>query len=70
MAIASLSAVDDDMGAVIDRINQYFGTDLDRFDHTSDAVTKVHTKQGYHAGSNEQRDQLKADSRADFDAKL
>lgn len=68
MVVASMNGVVDDMGRVIDRINAHFGTDFDRFEHTPGAVAEVHEKQGYHAGPNEQREQLKADTRADFDA--
>ncbi|MCS3953189.1 hypothetical protein [Salinibacter ruber] len=68
--VLPLGAVVDDMGRVIDRINAHFGTDFDRFEHTPDAVAEVHAGRGYHAGPSEQRDQLKADTRADFDAQL
>lgn len=70
MVVASLGAVVDDMGRVIDRINAHFGTDFDRFEHTPEAVAEVHAGRGYHAGPSEQRDQLKADTRADFDTQL
>jgi len=70
MVVASLGVVVDDMGRVIDRVNAHFGTDFDRFEHTSEAVAEVHADRGYHAGPSEQRDQLKADTRADFDAQL
>ena len=70
MVVASLGVVVEDMGRVIDRVNAHFGTDFDRFEHTPDAVAEVHAGRGYHAGPSEQRDQLKADTRADFDAQL
>jgi hypothetical protein len=58
------------MGRIIERINSHFGTDFDRFEHNPEAVAEVHEKQGYHAGPSEQREQLKDDTRADFDAQL
>lgn len=70
MVVASLDAVVEDMGRVIDRVNARFGTNFDRFDHTSDAVTEVHADRGYHAGPSEDRDRLKADTRTDFDDQL
>jgi hypothetical protein len=70
MVVASLGEVVTDMGRVIDRINAHFGTDFDRFEHTPEAVAEVHAGRGYHAGPSGQRDKLKADTRADFDAQL
>ncbi|MBB4062406.1 hypothetical protein [Salinibacter ruber] len=70
MVVASLGAVVEDMGAVIGQVNAHFGTDFDRFEHTPDAVAEVHSGRGYHAGPSEHRDQLKADTRTDFEKRL
>jgi len=43
MLVAPLGAVVEDMGRVIDRINKRFGTDFEHFDHTPEAVAKVHS---------------------------
>jgi len=58
------------MGRVIDHVNDRFGTDFARFEHTPDTVTEVHSKQGYHAGPSEQRATLKGETRGDFDKQL
>ena len=70
MVVAPLRSVANDMGHVIDRINKRFGTDFERFDHTPDAVAKVHSEQGYHAGPSERRAALKEETRADLDEHL
>jgi len=68
--VVPLGAVVEDMGSVIDRVNDRFETDFDPFDHTSEAVAQVHAGRGYHAGPSEQRDALKANIRTDFDEQL
>jgi hypothetical protein len=70
MVVAPLRSVANDMGHVIGRINEHFGTDFERFDHTPDAVAKVHSEQGYHAGPSERRAALKEETRADLDERL
>ena len=59
-----------DMGRVIEHVNARYGTDFVPFDHTDEAVATVHAEQGYHAGPNDRREQLKADTRSDFDNAL
>ena len=68
--MATLGAVVEDMGRVIDRINKRFGTDFEHFDHTPEAVAKVHSGRGYHAGPSERRAALKEETRADLDERL
>jgi len=68
--VAPFSAVIQDMGIVIERVNEQFGTDFVPFDHTDDAVATVRETQGYHAGPNARRDQFKQEVRADFDDAL
>jgi len=70
LLVAPLGAVVEDMGRVIDRVNDRFGTDFERFDHTPDAVAEVHSGRGYHAGPSERRAALKEKTRADFDEQL
>jgi hypothetical protein len=60
----------EDMGRVIDRINKRFGTDFEHFDHTPEAVAKVHSGRGYHAGPSERRTELKKEVRAHLDEQL
>lgn len=70
LLVAPLGAVVEDMGRVIDRINKRFGTDFEHFDHTPEAVAKVHSGRGYHAGPSERRAALKEETRADLDERL
>jgi hypothetical protein len=70
MLVAPLGAVVEDMGRVIDRINKRFGTDFEHFDHTPEAVAKVHSGRGYHAGPSERRTELKKEVRAHLDEQL
>lgn len=70
LLVAPLGAVVEDMGRVIDRVNERFGTSFERFDHTPEAVAEVHSGRGYHAGPSERRAALKEETRADFDERL
>lgn len=70
MLVARLDTVVDDMGNVIDLINDRYDMDFERFDHTRGAVAKVHAEQGYHAGPNERRAALKEETRTNFDEQL
>jgi len=70
MLVALLGAVVEDMGDVIERVNDRFGTNFARFDHTPENVAEVHSRQGYHAGPSERRTGLKKETRADFNEQL
>jgi hypothetical protein len=70
LLVAPFSAVIQDMGIVIECVNDHFGTDFVPFDHTDEAVAAVRENQGYHAGPNARRDQYKEETRADFDDAL
>ena len=67
---AALGTVVEDMGTVIDRINERFGTEFDRFEHTPETVEEVHSGRGYHAGPSQRRADLKQETQADFDEHL
>jgi hypothetical protein len=67
---ATLGAVVEDMGCVVDQVNDRFGTDFERFDPTPENVSEVHSGRGYHAGPSERRAELKEETRADFDERL
>jgi hypothetical protein len=70
LLVAPFSAVIQDMGRVIERINAHFGTDFVPFNHTEGVVAAVHEKEGYHAGPSDRRAQLKKQIRSDFDDAL
>ena len=70
LLVAPFAAVIQDMGRVIEHVNAHFGTSFVPFEHTEENVSAVRTSQGYHAGPNERRTKLKADTRADFDKAL
>jgi hypothetical protein len=69
LAVPFAAAIQD-MGQVIKKMNDRFGIEFIPFDHTDDAEAAVHKEQGYHAGPNDRRDRLKAETRADFDNAL
>jgi len=68
--VASFETVVRDMGRVVGRVNERFGTAFDRFDHTPEAAEEIHARRGYHAGPSDQRTQFKEETRADFDEQL
>lgn len=70
LLVAPFSAVIQDMGRVIERVNVHFGTDFIPFDHTEENVAAVRSGQGYHAGPNNRRRRLKDETRVDLDAAL
>jgi hypothetical protein len=70
LLVITLGAVVEDMGHVIDRVNDCFDTDFRRFEHTPKTVTEVHARQGYHAGPSERRTELKKEVRAHLDEQL
>lgn len=59
-----------DFGAVIRTLNTQFDTKFDIFKHTKKAVDTVHTRQGYHAGPNQRRGQIKDRVRMAFEEML
>jgi hypothetical protein len=70
LLVAPFQHVIQDMGRVIERVNARFGTGLNPFSHSDEAVAAVQEQQGYHAGPNDRRAQLKKETRADFAAAL
>lgn len=68
--VAPFEAVVQDMGRVIECVNDRFGTAFDRFHHTPDAAEAIHARRGYHAGPSKQRTQFKEETRTDFDDQL
>ena len=68
--VAPFQHVIQDMGQVVERVNARFGTGLIPFSHSNEAVAAVQERQGYHAGPNDRRAQLKEETRADFEAAL
>lgn len=70
LLVAPFSAVIQDMGRVIKRVNAHFETDFVPFDHTEENVAAVCSEQSYHAGPNDHRSRLKKETRAEFDNAL
>ena len=70
LLVVPFAAAIRDMGQVIECVNARFGTDLVPFDHTEAAVAAVHAERGTHAGPNDRRDRLKAETRVAFDEAL
>jgi hypothetical protein len=66
VVIAPFEDVIDDFGLIIERVNSRFGTEFDRFEHTSSNVEAVRSSRGYHALPSEQRTALKQQARARF----
>lgn len=62
--VAPFDTVIRDMGTVIDRVNDRFGTTFERFEHAPKAAQDVH------AGPSEKRTEFKKDTQADFDEQL
>jgi hypothetical protein len=58
------------MGRVIEHVNIHAGTDFKLFEHTEENVDIVQAELGYHAGPNNRREQLKENTRQDFDRAL
>lgn len=57
-------------GSVIEKINQRFGTEFSKFDHTPENVKKVFNQSGFHAGSTAEREALKLIVREEFETEL
>jgi len=70
LLVAPFSVVIRDIGRVIEHVNIRFGTSFTPFAHTEETVAAVRSGQGYHAGPNDRRERLKAETRADLDDAL
>ena len=68
--IAPFPSVINDLGPVIERLNDTFKIDLNVFDHTRANVESLHEERGYHAGPNEQRGAIKDAVRAVFEHQI
>jgi hypothetical protein len=66
VVIAPFEVVIDDFGLIVERVNTRFGTEFDRFEHTTVNVEAVRSSRGYHALPSEQRTALKQQARARF----
>jgi hypothetical protein len=66
VVIAPFEDVIDEFGLIIERVNSRFGTEFDRFEHTSSNVEAVRSSRGYHALPSEQRSALKQQARERF----
>jgi hypothetical protein len=67
---APFETVIDDFGLIIDWANARFGTEFDRFEHTTANVEAVRSSRGYHALPSEQRRALKQQARERFMAEV
>jgi len=70
VVVAPFEVVTDDVGRIVDAVNDRFGTDLARFEHTDEHVRAVRERRGYHALPSEQRDELKIQARTRFDEEV
>lgn len=70
LVVAPFSLVIHDMGHVIEQVNRHSETDFRLFEHTEENVDIVQSELGYHAGPNNRREQLKENTRKDFDCAL
>lgn len=70
VVVAPFERVIDDFGAVIDVVNERFGTAFARFEHTDATVETIRGSRGYHALPSERRDALKAQARERFEAEV
>jgi hypothetical protein len=66
VVMAPFEDVIDDFGLIIDRVNTRFGTEFDRFEHTTENVEAIRSSRGYHALPSEQRSALKQQARERF----
>jgi hypothetical protein len=66
VVVAPFETVIDDFGLIIDRANARFGTEFDRFEHTTANVEAIRSSRGYHALPSEQRRALKQQAHARF----
>jgi hypothetical protein len=70
VVIAPFEVVIDDFGLIVERVNTRFGTEFDRFEHTTPNVEAVRSSRGYHALPSEQRSALKQQARERFMAEV
>jgi hypothetical protein len=68
VVVAPFGVVIDDMGRVVDAVNDRFGTTFARFEHTDDHVAAIRGSRGYHALPTDERDRLKTQARERFAA--
>jgi hypothetical protein len=59
--LATFQQTTTDFGVVIDRVNETFGQDFERFDHTPENIKKIFDRKGEHLSPDAHRDTFKAE---------